>query len=142
MLMQEDDPVAMLACQPFRSSALPQVYCHVAGLHRSGRAHLDSGLVLASGGQADVLGGVPGAAAVLDGDCKRPNLSSRRGVQVRVKAQRHAAVGVVLLTHNSSCTHHTAMRHNLNRPLHILGPLATVWNVAASCSTWDSAYTP
>ena len=57
------------------------------------------------------------------------------------KLSSHAAVGVVLLAHDSSCAQHSAMKHNPKMMLHILGPRVTALEVAAPCSTWDSAYT-
>ena len=94
----------------FCSSTLPQEDSDVVGLHTAGPVYLDGGLVFAGGWQAGILGGIPGAAAVLNGDCEGASLSSRWGHQVRVKAQRHAAVGVVLLARDGSCRQHTAVQ--------------------------------
>ena len=71
-----------------------------------------------------------------------PTSPATGAMRLRVKAQQHAAVGLVLLARNGSCRHHTAMSHVLHRQSHILRPCTTSQGVATFCGTRDSAYRP
>lgn len=72
---------------------------------KRGESYLHSGIVLAGDREGNVLGGSPGARAIIDGDAQGSGLAGSGGIQEGIEAEQHAAIVVVVLACHSSCRH-------------------------------------